>query len=153
MKGMPLVLLSVLMMAVGAAAQASSRAGEHEICALLEAQTEAWNRGDLEAFMETYWNSPQTAYLGSRGVTRGWQAVLDRYRRSYPDRKAMGKTTFSELEITMLSPESALVVGRWQLQREGDQPGGVFTVVVRKFPEGWRIIHDHTSVVAPAAPQ
>jgi uncharacterized protein (TIGR02246 family) len=153
MNSVQLVFLSVLAFAVGAPPRFSSTAAEREIRALLEAQTEAWNRGDLEAFMETYWDSPHTAYLGSRGVIRGWQEVLDRYRRTYPDRNAMGKTTFSDLEITMLSPESALVVGRWQLEREDDRPGGVFTLVVRKFPEGWRIIHDHTSVVTPDAPQ
>lgn len=150
MKGL-FVALSVIFSAVSLSANPVPRAAEDEIRALLEAQVEAWNRGDIEAFMETYWKSPQTAYLGAQGLNRGWQAVLDRYRRAYPDRKAMGRTTFSDLEITLLSPESAMVVGRWQLQREGDQPGGVFSLVLRKFPEGWRIVLDHTSVVAPVA--
>ncbi len=150
MKGLS-VVLALILAAGSLTADPVPRAAEDEIHALLEKQIEAWNRGDIEGFMETYWKSPQTAYLGSRGVNRGWQAVLDRYRRTYPDRKAMGKTTFSDLEVTMLSPESALVVGRWQLHREGDQPGGVFSLVLRKFPEGWRIILDHTSVVALAA--
>ena len=74
---------------------------------------------------------------------------MDRYRRSYPDRAAMGRLEFSDLEITPLGPDAALVLGRWRLKREKDSPGGVFTLVARRFPEGWRIIHDHTSAVAP----
>ena len=85
--------------------------------------------------------------MGANGVERGWQAVRDRYRRRYPDRAAMGHLTFSNLEITVLAPRAALVFGRWRLQRAKDHPGGVFTLVFRKFPEGWKIINDHTSVV------
>lgn len=121
---------------------------EAEIRALLDAQAAAWNRGDIQGFMEGYWKSPQTAFVGSNGVVRGWQAVLDRYRRTYPDRRAMGTLTFSGIEVTLLSPDSALILGHWQLERERDRPGGVFTLVARKFPDGWRIIHDHTSPVS-----
>jgi ketosteroid isomerase-like protein len=78
-------------------------------------------------------------------VTRGWQGLHDRYRRTYPDRAAMGRVSFSDLEIRLLGCDAALVLGRWRLDRERDTPGGVFTLVLRKFPEGWRIIHDHTS--------
>ena len=115
---------------------------------VLDAQVAAWNRGDVDAFMQGYWKSEKTEFVGSNGVIRGWQGVLDRYRRTYPDKSAMGKLTFSGLEITILSPDAALVLGDWQLEREHDRPGGVFTLVFRRFPEGWRIIHDHTSVVA-----
>ena len=153
MKQAFLVLACVLAVVVSLTAQTASAAPEDEIRALLKVQAEAWNRGDIEAFMETYWKSPRTAYLGSKGAIQGWRAVLERYRRTYPDRRAMGKTTFSDLEITMLSPDSALVLGHWQLDRDQDPLGGVFTLVVRKFPEGWRIIHDHTSTVSPPAPQ
>ena len=118
-----------------------------EIRAVLDDQVEAWNRGDVARFMEGYWKSEKTEFVGSSGVLRGWQAVLGRYRKTYPDRRAMGALTFSELEITELSPAAALVLGRWRLEREHDHPGGVFTLVLRKFPEGWRIILDHTSVM------
>lgn len=140
---------------LGAAFIASARSGtpsapqnaETAIRAVLEEQAAAWNRGDVEGFMRGYWKSEEMTFSGASGVTRGWQGVFDRYRTRYPDRKAMGKLTFSELEITMLGPDAAMVLGRWQLEREADRPGGVFTLVARRFPEGWRIVHDHTSTV------
>lgn len=131
----------------GAATQGNP--AEAAIGALLRSQAEAWNRGDIEGFMQGYWKSDRTTFAGSSGVLRGWQALLDRYRRSYPDRAAMGRLEFSELEVTPLGPDSAMVLGHWQLERGKDRPGGVFTLVARRLDEGWRIIHDHTSVVAP----
>lgn len=115
---------------------------------LLEAQAEDWNRGDVEGFMQSYWRSPELTFAGSGGVERGWEGVLARYKHVYPDRAAMGHLTFSGLEITPLGEDAALVLGHWQLQREKDQPSGVFSLVLRRFPDGWRIIHDHTSAVA-----
>ncbi len=98
--------------------------------------------------MAGYWKSDETEFVGASGALRGWQAVLDRYRRTYPDRKAMGELTFSDLEIHVLSADAVYIVGRWQLEREKDRPGGVFTLIARRFPEGWRIVHDHTSAFA-----
>jgi ketosteroid isomerase-like protein len=130
-------------------AGASPTSGDQTaIRTLLQSQQEAWNRGDIETFMVGYWKSDKTEFVGSSGILRGWQGVLDRYRKSYPDQVAMGKLTFSDLEITMLSSDSAYILGRWQLEREKDRPGGVFTLIARKYPEGWRIIHDHTSAFA-----
>jgi uncharacterized protein (TIGR02246 family) len=133
------------------ASVAPAQAGnaQAEIRAVLDRQVAAWNRGDLQDFMDTYWKSPQTAYVGASGVMRGWEAVLKRYQREYPDRQAMGTVKFSDIEVTLLSPDSAYVLGRWQLQRERGDRGGVFSLVFRKFPEGWRIVLDHTSVVSP----
>lgn len=125
---------------------------ETALSALLRAQAEAWNRGDIEGFLAGYWKSDKTTFAGSSGVSRGWQALLDRYRRNYPDRAAMGQLAFTELEVTPLAPDAALILGHWQLKRQNDQPGGVFTLVARRFPEGWRIIHDHTSANATPAP-
>ena len=143
------VCLAVLLPAgnlnTGSIAFAQSSAGQTEIRSLLEAQQEAWNRGDIDAFMAGYWKSDKTEFVGAGGIIRGWQAVMDRYRKSYPDRAAIGKLAFSDLQITMLCPDSAYILGRWQLERASDRPGGVFTLVARKFPEGWRIVHDHTS--------
>jgi ketosteroid isomerase-like protein len=115
----------------------------------LDQQVAAWNRGNLETFMDGYWNSPQTAFVGAGGILRGWQSVLDRYRRAYPDAQAMGKVTFSHIEITMLSPDAAVILGRWHLERASGRLGGVFSLVVRKFPQGWRIVLDHTSAMSP----
>ena len=125
---------------------------ETSLVSLLRSQAEAWNRGDIEGFMAGYWKSDKTTFAGSSGVSRGWEALLDRYRRNYPDRAAMGQLAFTELEITPLAPNAALILGHWQLKRQNDQPGGLFTLVARRFPEGWRIIHDHTSASAPPAP-
>jgi len=129
------------------APRSSTARPETEIRAVLEAQVKAWNRDDINAFMQGYWKSDKTEFVGSDGILRGWQAVLDRYSKAYPDGRAMGALTFSGLEITVLSPTAALVLGEWKLDREADHPGGVFTLVFRKFPEGWRIINDHTSAV------
>jgi len=144
-------LLGALIVATVATGLSGSKArseGEAAIRAVLEAQVAAWNKGDVDGFMKGYWNSPATTFVVSSGIKRGWQAVLERYRHDYPDRQAMGKLEFSGLEITLLSSDSALVVGQWRLERAHDHPGGVFTLVFRKFPQGWRIIHDHTSVVS-----
>jgi ketosteroid isomerase-like protein len=119
------------------------------IRAVLGAQVDAWNHADVAAFMQGYWNSPETEFVGASGITRGWQPVMDRYRKAYPDRAAMGHLEFSGLEVTLLGPDAALVVGQFHLQRQNDAPQGVFTLVFRKFPEGWRIIHDHTSQITP----
>jgi ketosteroid isomerase-like protein len=130
---------------------AQSSAGEQEnsereaVLAVLTMQQKAWNRGDVAAFMEGYWKSPELTFAGSSGIARGWQAVMERYRKNYPDQKAMGHLDFSDLEVRPLSKDAALVIGRWHLQRESAELGGIFTLVFQKFPESWRIIHDHTS--------
>lgn len=126
----------------------ASQAVVNGLRSLLNDQADAWNRGDIDSFMKGYWKSPDTVFVGSGGVQRGWDAVLARYKKSYPDRSAMGHLTFSELEITPLGPDAAVILGHWQLLREKDSPGGVFTLVARRLPEGWRIIHDHTSAFA-----
>jgi ketosteroid isomerase-like protein len=124
-----------------------------QVRAVLNEQVAAWNRGDIEGFMQKYWKSERLVFVGSNGITRGWQTVLERYKRVYPDRAAMGKLTFSDLETTALGKDAALVLGRWKLERTADKPGGVFTLILRRFPEGWRIVHDHTSsTTVPAKP-
>jgi len=125
---------------------------EAQIRSVLDIQSAAWNRGDLDAFMEGYWKSPETEFVGTSGITKGWQALLDRYRRNYPDGKAMGKLTFSSLEVHIVCPEAAFAIGNFQLEREKDRPTGVFTLIFRRFKEGWRIVADHTTgFVSPTA--
>ena len=116
-----------------------------EIRRVMNEQTEAWNRGDIEGFMRGYWNSPELKFVSGANVTKGWQPTLDRYKKNYDSKAKMGVLTFSDLEITILSKDSAVVLGSWKLQREKDDPGGKFTLIFRKFKDGWRIIHDHTS--------
>lgn len=119
---------------------------------VLEAQVAAWNRGDIPAFMAGYWKSDDTEFVNGAGIFQGWQDVLNRYRRSYPNRAAMGHLTFSGLEIHVLCAKTAYVVGRFRLDREADQPQGVFTLIFRKFPDGWKIINDHTTEFAARNP-
>jgi len=120
------------------------------INAVLNAQQTAWNRGDVDAFLVGYWRSPELTFSGSSGVARGWDGVLARYKKNYPDKAAMGQLDFSELEFRFLGPDAALVLGRWHLKREKDDLRGVFSLVWQRFPDGWKIIHDHTSAVRPA---
>lgn len=131
--------------------RAGSPDGEADIRALLAMQTDAWNRGDVDVFMQGYWKSDETEFLGANGLVRGWQAVLDRYRQNYPDRKAMGHLTFSHLEVHSVCSGAAFVIGQYQLERENDKPAGIFTLNFRKFPEGWRIVADHTTAFAAAS--
>jgi len=114
------------------------------IRAVLDAQAAAWNRGDIEGYMDGYERSPDIVFISGDRVTRGWKTVLERYKRSYGTREKMGVLTFSDIEITMLNTDAALVFGRWQL-RTKDEPRGRFTLLFRKTKAGWRIVHDHTS--------
>jgi uncharacterized protein (TIGR02246 family) len=116
-----------------------------EIRAVISAQQVAWNRGDIETFMKGYWRSDGTVFVSGDEVTRGWQTVYDRYKAKYSNREKMGTLTFSELEISALGPDSAVALGRWELKRAQDNPHGRFTLIFRRTPEGWRIVHDHTS--------
>ena len=116
---------------------------------VLAAQQDAWNRGDLQAFMEGYHRSADTTFSSAGKTDRGWDTVLASYRKRYPDRAAMGKLTFSELVESPLGDAASLVRGRFRLVREGSAREGIFSVVFVRFPEGWRIIHDHTSALAP----
>ena len=115
------------------------------IKAVINAQRDAWNRGDIEGYMEGYDKSDSTVFVSGDNVTRGWNTVLARYKKSYDSREKMGQLEFSDLEITLLSEESAVVLGRWLLKRSGDEPHGRFTLIFKKTKSGWRIIHDHTS--------
>jgi uncharacterized protein (TIGR02246 family) len=114
--------------------------------AVIEAQQAAWNRGDIEGFMDGYAREEATTFVSGDTVTRGWQTVLERYRRRYDSRAKMGTLTFSELEFRPLSPFYVMAAGRWQLTLEqGEAPRGRFTLLFRRTTGGWRIVHDHTS--------
>jgi ketosteroid isomerase-like protein len=126
--------------------------GEAAVRAVLDAQASAWNRGDVDGYMNGYDRSPNTEFVSGDTITRGWQQVLDRYKQRYDTRDKMGVLTFSDLEITVLSNDAALALGRWRLQRlvgpslrTNAEPHGTFTLLFRKTKAGWRIVHDHTS--------
>ncbi len=112
---------------------------------VLAHQAEAWNHGDIEGYMQGYWKSDSLLFTSGSKIQRGWRATFEKYKKSYDTKAKMGTLKFSELEITILSPNSAWVLGHWELTRKDDLPGGVFTLILRKFPDGWKVIHDHTS--------
>jgi beta-aspartyl-peptidase (threonine type) len=113
----------------------------------LTQQAAAWNRGDLEAFMDGYWRSPDLVFTSGARVQRGWQTTLDRYVASYgTSPETMGRLTFSDLEIHPLGDGAAWALGRWRLDYDGgESPGGIFTLVFREIDGRWLIVHDHTS--------
>ena len=129
------------------------RTGEEDaiaaVRAVLDRQVVDWNKGDLDAFLGGYWNSPKVVFQSSGQRFDGWEAMRDRYRRRYQaEGRAMGRLVFSGLDIEPLGPEAALARGRWQLTMpDGSTPGGLFTVIFRRLPEGWKIVNDHTSAV------
>jgi ketosteroid isomerase-like protein len=140
------IFLSPLASSISAMPVASRTA---DIRAVLRAQQDAWNRGDIDGFMKGYALSRSTTFVSEDTVRRGWEPVRDRYRKKYSDRAKMGMLTFSDLEITPLGSNGAVVLGRWRLKRAQDRPHGRFTLIFRKTADGWRIVHDHTSAAAP----
>ena len=144
------ILCHTLMATLVCAAPEQASNSVAEIQAVLTAQQDAWNRGDIDAFMNGYARSASTVFISEDEVTRGWETVRDRYRAKYSDRAKMGTLSFFEIEVTMLSPDSAVVLGRWKLKRANDEPHGRFTLVFKRLPEGWRIVHDHTSAAKDA---
>ena len=116
-----------------------------DIRSVMDEQVAAWNGGDVDGFMKGYWKSEKLVFISGDNVTRGWQPTLDRYKKNYDSRAKMGVLTFSNLEVTVLSKDAAVVLGSWALTREKDNPHGKFTLTFRKFKEGWRIVMDHTS--------
>ena len=144
-----LILLFALGVRTGRQTKAAEarEADKAAITAVLNAQQAAWNRADVDAFLVGYWHSAELTFSGSKGVSRGWDGVMARYKKNYPDQAAMGHLDFSELEFRFLGPDAALVLGRWHLKRDKGDVGGVFSLVWQRFPDGWKIIHDHTSAV------
>jgi ketosteroid isomerase-like protein len=143
------------MLSLGTTVLGSSRPQTiSEIRKVIQSQQDAWNRGDIDGFMNGYsrgnrQSGSDTTFVSEDKITRGWQTVRDRYHKKYSDRAKMGTLTFSDLEITPLSNDSALVLGNWRLKRKDDQPHGRFTLIFRLTNDGWRIVHDHTSSAPP----
>jgi ketosteroid isomerase-like protein len=144
-------LLLVSIFSVSAAAQNPPTADRPPgrtgvaVWSVLDAQSQAWNRGDIEGYMDGYKRSSDIVFVSGGDITRGWQPVLDRYKKRYDSRDKMGTLTFSDLEITPIGNDAALVLGRWRLRRANDEPHGTFTLLFRKTKQGWKIVHDHSS--------
>jgi beta-aspartyl-peptidase (threonine type) len=122
---------------------------------VLERQVVDWNKGNMDGFLDSYWNSPKVVFQSGGQRFNGWETLRQRYRRRYLEEgRAMGQLVFSDLEIEPLGAEAALARGRWRLTMpDGTKPGGLFTVILRKLPEGWKIVHDHTSAEEPVQPK
>jgi beta-aspartyl-peptidase (threonine type) len=146
-KVLTLLATACFFLALPARAQTATADPKSAIEHVLLAQQDAWNHHDLDAFMTGYWNSPDLTFFSAAKESKGWQAAMDRYRANYTSPgHEMGKLDFSDLRVEILGPDSAFVRGVWQLtMADGKEPHGRFTLVFRKFPDGWKIIHDHTS--------
>lgn len=116
-----------------------------EILKVLENQRLAWNNGNLEQYMMGYWKSDSLLFVGKRGPQYGWQKTFDNYKKSYPDKSAMGKLTFNIIKVELYTSEYAFVLGEWILDREKDQPRGFFTLQMKKIKGEWKVIADHSS--------
>lgn len=150
-----LLLCLILLFGVccGSAQSDSTAQDEAQIRAAITAQTEAWNRADIPAFMQAYEDSPETTFIGL-ALRKGYQPILQRYQQSYTNREQMGKLTFRDIDVRVLpsgcgKTELALVTGKFHLERTAHgaaaKDDGIFSLVWRKGPHGWKIILDHTS--------
>jgi len=142
MKKIYLVFASCLFITISSLAQS---AAEKEILGILERQTQAWNRGDLEAFMKGYWENDSLMYIGKGGVTYGYTSTLNSYRKNYGDTARMGKLKFDILHVKSMGPDHYFVVGKWFLTRSAGNVGGHYTLIFKKIKGQWVIISDHSS--------
>jgi hypothetical protein len=122
-----------------------AKAGEAAIRAVLEAEQIAWNNGDIETFMEGYWNSDSLQFMSPRGVNHGWQETLEGYKKGYPDIKSMGTLHYDIMKVTPLSGEHFLVMGKYRVTRNSDFLQGYFTLIFKQIDGKWVAIYDHTS--------
>jgi len=125
--------------------QAQEHKDIKKVKAILQGQAAQWNKGDIEAFMQDYWKSDKLQFIGSKGVTYGWQQTFDNYKRRYPDKAAMGQLTFDILNAQRLSKKVISITGKFTLKREKDMPTGYFLLLWKKIKGRWVIIADHTS--------
>ncbi len=142
MKRIYLVFACCLFITINSFAQS---AAENEILGILERQTRAWNRGDLEAFMKGYWENDSLMYIGKGGVTYGYASTLNTYKKNYGDTARMGKLKFDILHVKSLGPDHYFVVGKWFLTRSAGNVGGHYTLIFKKIKREWVIISDHSS--------
>lgn len=138
---MPLLLL-VCLLSLSAMAQNKDR---QQILSVLDAQKNAWNDGDINRFMDTYWKNDSLLFIGKSGVTYGWQNTLNNYKKGYPDTSAMGKLDFDILHVNRISQTHYFVIGKWHLTRSIGNVGGHFSLLLRKVGKKWLIIADHSS--------
>ncbi|WP_410219831.1 YybH family protein [Pedobacter sp.] len=137
------ILIVLLLVTLKVSAQ--SPKDREAILNVLEQQRQAWNKGDVEKYMQGYWKSDSLLFVGKNGPTYGWQKTLDNYKKGYPDKAAMGVLTFGIKKVEFLAKDKAFVLGSWHLQREKDEPKGYFTLLLKKINGLWKVIVDHSS--------
>lgn len=118
--------------------------GVKQVLDNMKVQEEAWNKGDIPGFMQHYWKSDSLKFIGSKGITYGWQKTLDNYLKGYPDKEAMGTLKFTIVEASQLSESSVYIIGKWELLKT-KPAGGHFTLLWKKIEGHWVIVSDHTS--------
>ncbi|GAA4297522.1 nuclear transport factor 2 family protein [Nibribacter koreensis] len=123
----------------------ATSAVQPEINRIMDEQSQAWNRGDLEGFMAHYWQSDSLVFIGKSGPTYGWQKTLENYQKGYPNKEAMGQLQFTLLKTEVISHDALFVVGKWHLTRTIGDVGGHFSLVFRKINGQWKIVADHSS--------
>ena len=136
-----LILFCILVLSCGISLAQNKEA----VLKVLEDQRQAWNGGDIDTYMQGYWNSDSLVFVGKAAPVYGWQGTLERYKKAYPGKAAMGELTFDIIQVKILDDHNAFVLGGWHLKREKDAPGGYFTLWFRKINGEWRIVCDHTS--------
>lgn len=134
-----LLLLGFLLLSISGFSQ------RKEILEVMQKQQSAWNRGDIDGFMQGYWKNDSLLFIGSKGPNYGWQKTLENYKKSYPNREKMGILEFSDIQVKPLGKKYAQVFGKWKLKRTTDGPNGIYTLIFQKFRDGWKIISDHTN--------
>lgn len=151
----PILISALLLFSMPAFAQKGRKAAnidkqpktervEHVIRQIMQAQEAAWNRGDLEGFMDGYWHSDSLRFIGASGLTFGWQQTLNNYKKAYPDRDAMGKLTFTILSVEKLALKTAYVIGKWRISRKNGDRSGYYTLLWKKIKGKWVIVTDHS---------
>ena len=138
-------LFLMLVMVSSLQAQNTAHADSTKIVSLMNKQEKCWNNGNIECFMETYWNSDSLKFIGKAGVTYGWTNTLNNYKKKYPDKSHMGILSFDIVSVQLFSGTAAFVVGKWDLKREMGDVGGFFSLIWRKIDGQWLIVSDHTS--------
>lgn len=139
------IILFVVILLISCSSQKQNAAEvKEEIQNIINQQQNAWNEGNIEGFMEYYWNSDEFTFQSGNNRIRGWQSLLDRYKKNYSGEKT-GTLNFSDIEINVLTDEYVYVLGKWKVELADTTNQGLFTLLFKQLPEGWRIINDHTS--------
>jgi len=139
------IRIIIVLLSISFFAKAQTPGDKQAVLNVLESQRIAWNKGDVEQYMQGYVKSDSLLFVGKRGPTYGWQQTLDNYKKGYPDKAAMGFLTFGIKKVEFLNKDVAFVLGSWHLKREKDEPQGFFTLLLRKIKGEWKVIVDHSS--------